>query len=76
VLNKVFLALVKFNALLNGPTKDSVASRYSIWHSYHHLYQALQVTRNAHDHDSYSYLITITIRRTRTSCIALYRRCR
>lgn len=41
VLSKVFLTLVKFNALLNGPNKDSVASKYSVWHTYHHLYKSI-----------------------------------
>lgn len=40
VLNKVFLALAKFNGLLNS-TEPTVASKYNIWHTYHVLYRTV-----------------------------------
>ena len=38
VLNKVFLALAKFNALLNS-SEPTVASQYNIWQTYHALFR-------------------------------------
>jgi hypothetical protein len=44
VLNKVYLALAKFNGMLNGPDA-SQAMPYNIWGSYHHIYNVIDGNR-------------------------------
>ncbi len=40
VFQKLFLGLAKFNGLLNSP-EQTIASKYTIWHTYHYLYRVL-----------------------------------